>query len=195
MWKYLTDDKYNELLSSFNLVNTTNIKMINKILYGISNDIDANYEEIIIHKKNGGLRYLNAPSKNLKSIQRKILKNVLEEKIISNHACAYLKNSSIKDNAKPHINKKIILKLDIENFFDNVNFNMVYKTCFNETLYPKKLGILLTNLCVYNNQCCVNKRYKFPVIYELHAGRYQRLCGNFYDTILKRRSDYVNLYA
>ena len=51
MWKYLTDDKYNELLSSFNLVNTTNIKMINKILYGISNDIDANYEEIIIHKK------------------------------------------------------------------------------------------------------------------------------------------------
>lgn len=151
MWKYLTDDKYNELLSSFNLVNTTNIKMINKILYGISNDIDANYEEIIIHKKNGGLRYLNAPSKNLKSIQRKILKNVLEEKIISNHACAYLKNSSIKDNAKPHINKKIILKLDIENFFDNVNFNMVYKTCFNETLYPKKLGILLTNLCVYNN--------------------------------------------
>lgn len=50
-------------------------------------------------------------------------------------------------------------------------------------------------LCVYNNQCCVKKRYKFPVIYELHAGRYQRLCGNFYDTILKRRSDYVNLYA
>ena len=26
----------------------------------------------------------------------------------------------------------------------------VYKTCFNETLYPKKIGMLLTNLCMYN---------------------------------------------
>ena len=52
MWKYLTESKYNELLSSFNLVNTSDIKKINKILYGISNNIDLNYEEIIIKKKN-----------------------------------------------------------------------------------------------------------------------------------------------
>ena len=51
MWKYLTESKYNELLSSFNLVNTSDIKKINKILYGISNNIDLNYEEIIIKKK------------------------------------------------------------------------------------------------------------------------------------------------
>ena len=50
MWKYLTESKYNELLSSFNLVNTSDIKKINKILYGISNNIDLNYEEIIIKK-------------------------------------------------------------------------------------------------------------------------------------------------
>lgn len=41
--------------------------------------------------------------------------------------------------------------MDIKDFFNNVNFNMVYNTCFNETLYPKKLGMLLTNLCTYNN--------------------------------------------
>ena len=52
MWKYLTESKYNELLSSFNLVNTSDIKKMNKILYGISNNIDLNYEEIIIKKKN-----------------------------------------------------------------------------------------------------------------------------------------------
>lgn len=151
MWKYLTLDKYNEILLSFNLVNTSNIKEVNKILYNVSNNIDANYEEIIIHKKTGGLRFLNAPSKTLKSIQKRILKNVLEEKKTSNYTYAYIKGYSIIDNAKPHVDKSKIVKLDIKDFFDNINFNMVYNTCFNETLYPKKLGMLLANLCTYNN--------------------------------------------
>ena len=80
MWRYLSNNKYNDLLSSFNLVNTTDIKKINKTLYGISNSIDANYEEVIIYKKSGDLRFLYEPSKTLKSIQKRILKNVLEEK-------------------------------------------------------------------------------------------------------------------
>lgn len=151
MWKYLTLDKYNEILLSFNLVNTSNIKEVNKILYNVSNNIDANYEEIIIHKKTGGLRFLNAPSKTLKDIQKRILKNVLEEKKTSNYSYAYIRGYSIIDNAKPHVNKSKIVKLDIKDFFDNINFNMVYNTCFNETLYPKKLGMLFTNLCTYNN--------------------------------------------
>ena len=151
MWKYLTESKYNELLSSFNLVNTSDIKKINKILYGISNNIDLNYEEIIIKKKNKGLRYLNEPSPILKSIQKRILKNVLEEKMISKCAYAYKKGLSTILNAKNHVGCKVILKLDIENFFDNINFYKVYNSCFNESLYPKKLGMLLTNLCVYND--------------------------------------------
>lgn len=152
MWKYLTESKYNELLSSFNLVNTSDIKKINKILYGISNNIDLNYEEIIIKKKNKNLRYLNEPSPILKSIQKRILKNALEEKMISKCAYAYKKGLSTILNAKSHVGCKVILKLDIENFFDNINFYKVYNSCFNENLYPKKLGMLLTNLCVYNDR-------------------------------------------
>lgn len=131
MWKYLTESKYNELLSSFNLVNTSDIKKMNKILYGISNNIDLNYEEIIIKKKNKNLRYLKEPSPILKSIQKRILKNVLEEKMISKCAYAYKKGLSTILNAKNHVGRKVILKLDIENFFDNINFYKVYNSCFN----------------------------------------------------------------
>lgn len=152
MFVYLSNDKYNDLLSSFNLVNTTDIKKINKLLYNISNNIDANYEEIIIHKKSGGLRFLYEPSKELKSIQKRILKNVLEEKKLSNYSYAYRKKVSVLDNAKPHVKKDVIVKLDIKDFFDNTTFSMVYDSCFNETLYPKKMGMLFTNLCVYNNK-------------------------------------------
>lgn len=152
MYRYLTNDKYNEILSSFNLLNTTDIKKINKILYNISNNIDANYTEMIIKKKTGGVRFIYEPSKTLKPIQKRILKNILEERKLSCYSYAYKKNISILDNAKPHINKKIILKLDIKNFFDNINFDMVYEECFNEMLFPRKMGILLTNLCMYDNK-------------------------------------------
>ncbi len=152
MWKYLTDDKYFELLSSFNLVNTTDVKMINRILYNISNNADSNYNEIIIRKKSGNLRFLYEPSKILKSIQRRILKNVLEERKLSKYACAYRKNYGLLENCNVHVGKKIVLKLDIKNFFDSINFNKVYNECFYEGLYPKKLGMLFANLCIYNNK-------------------------------------------
>lgn len=152
MWKYLTSDKYDEILSSFNLLNTTDIKKINKILYNISNNIDANYSEIIIKKKTHGIRFLYEPSKTLKDIQKRILKNILEERKLSSYSYAYRKNLSVFENAKPHVGKNIVLKLDIKDFFGNINFNMVYDTCFNEMFFPKKLGVLLTNLCVYNNK-------------------------------------------
>lgn len=178
MFKYLTIDKYNELLLSFNLVNSSDIKKVNKILYSIGNNIDSNYEEIIIKKKKGGLRFLNEPSKNLKQIQKNILTNVLEEKRISKYATAYKKKTSLANNAIPHINQKIILKLDIKNFFDNITFNKVYNACFNESLYPKKLGMLLTNLCVYNNklpQGAPTSGYISNLVlrdFDEHIGRY-----------------------
>lgn len=178
MWKYLTDDKYDELLLSLNLINSTDIKVVNKILYGISNTMDSNYEEIIIHKKKGGLRYLSEPSKTLKRIQKNILKNILEERRISCYAKAYKKETSLVHNAISHIDKNVIVKLDIKNFFDNITFNKVYESCFNEVLYPKKLGMLLTNLCVYNNalpQGAPTSGYISNLVlrnFDEHIGRY-----------------------
>ena len=152
MWKYLTNDKYNDFLLSLNLVNTTDIKMVKKILYNISNNIDANYDELIIRKKNGKPRFIHEPSSELKIIQKNILKNILEDMKLSRYSYAYKKGCSLKDNVIQHVNKNVVVKLDIKNFFDSITFDKVYKTCFNETLYPESLGILLTNLCVYNNK-------------------------------------------
>ena len=139
MWDHLTDKMY-EFLLSFNLLKTNDIKKVKKTLYYLSNNLDANYISFEIPKKNGSFRTIYEPSNLLKTVQRNILKT------------AYQKGISLVDNAKVHINKKIILKLDIKDFFPSINFNMVYNTCFNETLYPKKIGILLTNICMYNNE-------------------------------------------
>lgn len=152
MWKYLTDDIYNDFLLSLNLVDSNDIRKVKKQLYCISNNIDYNYEEKIIKKKNGKPRFLYEPSVSLKIIQKNILKNILEERKLSDCVTSYRKGYNLVDNAIKHVNKKMILKLDIKNFFDNISFTKVFDVCFNEDFFPVSMGMLLTNLCCFNNK-------------------------------------------
>lgn len=75
---------------------------------------------------------------------------ILNNKFISKYAKAHHKGISLKENAIPHVNKKIILKLDIKNFFENISFLDVYNCRFPIEYFPKSVGMLLTNLCTYN---------------------------------------------
>ena len=152
MWYYLTDELYNQFLLSFNLLKNNDIKKVKKIIYYLVNNINNNYISFEIPKRNGKMRCIHEPSYLLKNIQRNILNNVLVDMKVSKYAKAYQKKVSLIDNALPHINKKIVLKLDIKDFFDNINFYLVYTKCFREELYPKKMGVLLTNLCMLNNE-------------------------------------------
>lgn len=151
MWKYINKQDINNFLLSLNLIDN---KLIDKDkikeLYSISNNIEDNYKIFKIKKRNGKYRTIYEPNSTLKYIQRQILNNILNERKISKYAKAYHKGLSLKDNAIPHINKDIILKLDLENFFDNISFIDVYNTCFPIEYYPKSIGMLLTYLVTYN---------------------------------------------
>ena len=152
MWKYITKDQINEFLLSLNLLEDklTDKEKLNK-LYSISNNIENNYKIFKLKKRNGKFRTIYEPNYTLKNIQRKILNNILNNKSISKYAKAYKKGISLNDNAKEHLNKKIILKLDIEDFFENINFFDIYNNCFQIEYFPKEIGMLLTYLCTYNN--------------------------------------------
>ncbi len=147
MWKYLTNDLYKEFLLSLNLVDS---ELYIKKLYSISNNIEDNYKVFKIKKSNGSFRKIYEPNSTLKYIQRQILKNILENKKVSKYATAYQKGKSLKENAQIHIGKKIILKLDIKNYFDSISFYSIYNNCFPIEYFPKGIGMLLTYLCTYN---------------------------------------------
>lgn len=151
MWKYIGKDECKDFLLSLHLFNAKNRDTYIKTLYSIANNIEDNYQIHKIKKRSGKLRTIYEPSKLLKEIQKNILMNILNNKSISSHAKAYQKKLSIKDNAMPHINQKIILKLDIKNFFENVSFLQVYENAFSIEYFPKSVGILLTYLCTYHD--------------------------------------------
>lgn len=148
-----TKDELKNILLSLNLINKDieDSKKIN-ILYAISNRIERNYKVYKIKKRNGNYRTIYSPNPLLKSIQKNILKNILNEKSISKYAKAYHKNICLKDNASPHLNKKTILKLDIIDFFENIEYPTIYKHCFNTNYFPKSIGHLLTYLCTYESR-------------------------------------------
>lgn len=151
MWKYTTVKQCNEFLLSLHLLNCKNERKYIKMLYSLSNNIENNYKIYKIKKRNGKLRTIYEPTPLLKHIQKQILINILNNKSISKYAKAYHKGISLKENATPHVNKKIILKLDIKDFFENITFFNIYQACFPIEYFPKSVGMLLTKLCTYQD--------------------------------------------
>ena len=151
MWKYIGTKECNEFLLSLNLINCKDEKKYIKTIYSISNNIEKNYKKYKIKKRNGKYRTIYEPNLILKQIQKQILNNILNNKSISKYAKAYHKGIQLKDNAIPHINKEMILKLDIKDFFENISFLNIYNSCFPIEYFPKSVGMILTYLCTYDN--------------------------------------------
>ena len=153
MWEHLTKNKINEFILSLNLIDdddlTDNQKL--KLLYTLSNEVEKHYKIFKIPKKKGGYRTIYEPDLTLKRIQRNILDNCLKERITSSYAMAYKNGYNLKDNTKVHEQKKVILKLDIKDFFPSISFLMVYKYAFPRHIYPEAVASLLSNLVTYNN--------------------------------------------
>lgn len=118
-------------------------------LYQLSNHTHLNYYPVLIPKRSGGFRRLDVPMERIKFYQDKILEEILSRMPVHPCAKAYVKGSTLRDAALPHVGKPLVVKLDIHDFYGSVTFGMVYRRVFGEDRYPKKVGMILANLC-----CC-----------------------------------------
>jgi RNA-directed DNA polymerase len=108
------------------------------------------YTEVKLPKKNGSFRTINAPSENLKYIQKWILDNILYNKNCSHFANGFIKDKSIVDNARPHVGKPCVINLDIKDFFPTIKYIDIYKL-FKGFGYTSHLSMVLTGISTYNN--------------------------------------------
>ncbi|WP_427150785.1 retron Ec67 family RNA-directed DNA polymerase/endonuclease [Streptococcus sanguinis] len=147
---------WNEIKSCRDFARYLNIpyKHLTYLLY--NRKIDKLYESFEIPKKNGGIRIIQAPKKELKEVQQQILK-ILEKRALSLEkenkisfrlSHGFIKYKSIITNAEKHRNKKIILNIDIENFFPSFHFGRIvgfFEKNKNFKL-PKEVAIFLAQL-------------------------------------------------
>lgn len=122
-----------------------------KTLYAVSNNLSKHYHKAKLPKKSGDYRNLSVPDEVLKSIQKRISEVLLIHMPVSRYAKAYRFGSSPLRNAKHHVGKQIVLKLDILHFFDSIRYSTVKDKVFPEEIYAEPLRILLTMLCYHKD--------------------------------------------
>lgn len=122
-----------------------------KTLYAVSNNLSRHYRNAQLPKKNGGHRNLSIPDEVLKSIQKRIADVLLIHMPVSRYAKAYRFGSSTLRNAKHHVGKQVVMKLDILHFFDSIRYSTVKDKAFPEEIYAEPLRILLTMLCYHKD--------------------------------------------
>lgn len=115
-----------------------------------ANSSHSFYKHYEIPKHSGGTRPIDEPYPLLKEAQDWILKNILEpvtNNFVSPFAKAFVKDVGLRDNARFHRGMKVVIALDLHNFFGSVHTWSVYNI-FKKLGYTNAVAMMLSKLCV-----------------------------------------------
>ena len=104
------------------------------------------YHYRVLRKQSGGIRLIEIPKPRLKDVQRQILFHILNR--IPPHPAAHgsLKDRSIKTFVGPHVGRRVILRMDLQNFFPTFSGARI-AAFFRVAGYPESVADLLAGLC------------------------------------------------
>jgi RNA-directed DNA polymerase len=119
----------------------------------------VHYYRFMIPKRSGGLRSIWAPFPKLKKAQRWILGNIVERLLVHGAAHGFLAGRSILSNASKHVQSKLILKMDIKDFFPTVTLPRV-RGVFRRAGYREQIATLLALLCTESPREIVEEKGK-----------------------------------
>lgn len=111
------------------------------------------YQTHELRKRSGGKRIIRAPIAPLKGAQRKVA-NLLAE-LYAPRSCVngYVRGRSIVRNAKTHLGKAWVLRVDLKDFFPTINFGrvrgMLLKPPFS---VAEEAATTLAQLCCHENE-------------------------------------------
>lgn len=114
-------------------------------------NIKSFYTAYEIPKDGGGVRRIDAPKGELKAIQGRILRNILNQRRPDKHATAFLPGSSLLKNVNPHVGRVVVVRIDLKDFFPNIRFPAVRKV-FQDFGYPYRVASILASFCTLNGR-------------------------------------------
>lgn len=168
--------KFSEIKSRDDLALILNIPL-KKLTYMLYIKKTENYYYTFeIPKKNGESRQINAPQDDLKDVQGKLadaLWNYHSEYINANNiqmnvSHAFEKKKGIITNASVHRNKRYVLNMDLENYFDSFHFGRVrgFFEKNREFNLPIKVATVIAQLTCYKG-CLPQGAPSSPIITNL----------------------------
>ncbi len=106
------------------------------------------YTEARIPKRSGGSRQLLIPNDETKAIQRRILMRLLARLRAHPAAMGFESGRSIVDNARPHVGRHVVIKMDVIDFFPATTAERVERY-FRRIGWGRKAAALLTQMTTH----------------------------------------------
>ncbi|MFN4260492.1 MAG: reverse transcriptase family protein [Gemmataceae bacterium] len=106
----------------------------------------VHYVTFTVPKRGGGTRLLSAPHRTLAAAQRWILDHILNQLSYEPAAHGFIPGRSIVSNAQPHVQRAVIVNMDLENFFPRITCPRV-RGVFERLGYSPAVATILALLC------------------------------------------------
>lgn len=116
--------------------------------YRLKNPRLRHYRYRVLAKATGNIRLIEAPKNRLKDVQRQILSHILQKVPAHPAAQGFLKGRSIKTFVAPHVGKRVVLRMDLQDFFPTFGAARI-QTFFRMLGYPEAVADLLCGVCTH----------------------------------------------
>ena len=123
-------------------------RMLSEIFYK-----EKHYKEFFIKKRSGGERQILAPDPKLKLIQRRIAYVLSLLYLGRSSVHGFRRGKNIITNAEKHVRRKVLLNIDLENFFPTIHFGRI-RGILQARPYSlsKKTAAIIAGFCCYKRK-------------------------------------------
>ena len=106
----------------------------------------THYKYRVLTKSSGTIRLIEAPKSRLKKFQQQILSSILDKVPPHPSVHGFVKGRSIKSSVESHVAQRVILRMDLQDFFPSFSARRV-QTMFRTLGYPERVADLLGGIC------------------------------------------------
>ena len=132
-WLAISDAELARFTDIFNLQNSDDETAVNHYFWHLR------------PKRNGGVRLIEAPKQSLKSIQRKVLRGILQQVPVHGAAFGFVQGRNCLQGAQRHCGEQMVISMDLKDFFPSVPASRIH-ALFRCLGYPHAVAQALTGL-------------------------------------------------
>jgi RNA-directed DNA polymerase len=148
------------------------------------------YRRFTVPKRSGGERVIDEPLPSLKQIQRWVLDRILYAEPVSPYAKGFVPGRSIKENARFHRKRPLLLSLDIQDFFPSIKRPRIYGI-FRGFGYTQEVANILARLCT-RDECLPQGAPTSPALSNIFAKRLDRRLAGLARKLKARYTRYAD---
>ena len=154
-------------------------------------DQSSLYAVHMIPKRSGGTRTISAPYWPMLNIQHKLLSLLEELYRPSTRVMGFVKGRGIKENAECHVGKRLILNIDIENYFPSVHAGRIRRRLMARPYsLSDDVATTIAKLCTLNGELPIGAPTS-PILANIISSSLDQQLS----TIAKRHGCFYTRYA